>query len=163
MPLPPGAVTLLPRAEAVVVAEALSAGALSAPAISALISSGVISAATITAATTTITAAAAAAVATAAAAAAEAEATFAAVAVDRSRRTAAAAAPAASDAGTDGSAALVPSPPQRRCTGVTEIAHEIEQSSALDGPADPQGFRARWTEVCHRRRKQGSRDVAAHE
>ena len=171
VPLPPGAVTLLPRAEAVVVAEALSAGALSAPAISALISSGVISAATISAATTTITGAtgaagagaAAAAVATAAEAEAEAAVTSAAVAVDRSRSTAAAAAPAASDAGTGGSAALVPSPPQPRCTGVTEIAHEIEQSSALDGPADPQGFRARWTEVCHRRRKQGSREVTAHE
>ena len=87
-----------------------------------------------------------------------ATATFAAVAVDRSRSAA------------GGSAALMPSPPQPRrpsspqprCTDVPEIAHEIEQSAVADGPADPQGFR-RWTEVCHRRRKHGGREVAAHD
>ena len=139
IPLPPGAVTPLPRADN------------AAATITATAAAGAAAAAT------------AAAVATAAEAEAEAAVTSAAVAVDRSRSTVAAAAPAASDAGTVGSAALVPSPPQPRCTGVPEIAHEIEQSALVDGPADPQGFRARWTEVCHRRRKHGGREVAAHE
>ena len=153
VPLPPGAVTPLPRADnaaATITATAAATAAAVATAVEAE-------------AAATFAAMQALREAAATAAEAAAAATFAAVAVDRSRSTAAAAAPAASDAGTGGSAALVPSPPQPRCTGVPEIAHEIEQSALVDGPADPQGFRARWTEVCHRRRKHGGREVAAHE
>ena len=163
VPLPPGAVTPLPRADNAAATITATGAAGAAGAAAAAATAAAVATAVEAEAAATFAAMQALREAVATAAEAEAAATFAAVAVDRSRSTAAAAAPAASDAGTGGSAALVPSPPQPRCTGVPEIAHEIEQSALVDGPADPQGFRARWTEVCHRRRKHGGREVAAHE